>query len=315
MPRMARVKTEQSIFHIMCKSISEVQLFKDSDDKEKYLSLVKKYKELYNFKIYGYCIMNNHSHLIIDANGSDISRVMHGINFSYAMYFNRKYEREGHLFKDRFKSKIVDNDRYLMTLSLYIHNNPNDICEYKNCPEKYAFSSLSTFLGKRRDSFRLVDYGFVLKLFGSCIKIARKNYYNLIFVNNEENLNEESELKDEINLKEDFEFKDEKTEYKNERKIIIRNFKPDDVVEFVSQKMNISKTKIRMKYSRNLVEPKALIVVLMRSLCNFKSKEICKILGNITQARVSKLSSIGINFIDTKEKHKNIIEEFINCYS
>lgn len=53
----------------------------------------------------------------------------------------------------------------------------------------------------------------------------------------------------------------------------------------------------------------------MRSLCNFKSSDICSILGNITQARVSKLSTIGIEFIGTKEKHKNIVEEFIKCYA
>jgi len=317
MPRMARVKTEEAIFHIMCKSISEVQLFRDGDDKKKYISLVKKYKQLYKFKIYGYCIMDNHSHLVIDANGSDISKVMHGINFSYAMYFNRKYEREGHLFKDRFKSKIVDNDKYLKTLSLYIHNNPTDIGEYKKCPDKYGFSSLSIFLGKRRDPFNLVDFGFVMSLFGSDIKSARKNYHDLIFGYNTEKSNEEYEFKEEFieEFKEEFEFEHEKTEYRSERTIIIRSFKPEDVVEFVASKMDISKTKISMKYSRNIVEAKALIVVLMRSLCNFRSRDICKVLGNITQARVSKLSSIGIEFIDTKEKHKNIIEEFIKCYA
>ena len=115
MARKARLKSGDAIYHIMCKSISEVNLFRDSEDKEKYLSLTKKYKKLYNVKIYGYCLMDNHAHLLIDANGADISKVMHGINFSYAMYFNKKYEREGHLFKDRFKSKIVDNDRYLKT--------------------------------------------------------------------------------------------------------------------------------------------------------------------------------------------------------
>ena len=93
MPRKPRVKTDDSIFHIMCKSISEVTLFRDNEDKNKYLFLIKKYKTLYNFKIYGYCLMDTHSHLMIDANGSDISKVMHGINFSYAMYFNRKYKK------------------------------------------------------------------------------------------------------------------------------------------------------------------------------------------------------------------------------
>ena len=97
MPRPFRLKNGESIYHVMCKSITEVNLFKDSEDKKKYLSLIKKYKTLY-----GYCLMDNHLHLIIDANGSDISKVMHGINFSYAMYFNKKHEMGGHLFRDRF---------------------------------------------------------------------------------------------------------------------------------------------------------------------------------------------------------------------
>jgi putative transposase len=99
MARKARVKTNESIFHIVCKSISEVNLFKNDDDKEKYLSLVKKYKKLYKVKIYGYCLMNNHTHLLIDANGADISKVMHGVNLCYAMYFNKKYKREDTFLK------------------------------------------------------------------------------------------------------------------------------------------------------------------------------------------------------------------------
>ena len=303
MPRKARLKADDAIFHIMCKSISEVDLFKDVEDKKRYLSIIKKYKQLYNFKFYGYCIMDNHSHLVIDTNGADISKIMHGINFSYAMYFNKKYKREGHLFKDRFKSKIVNNERYLKTVSLYVHNNPTDVEGYKNCPEKYSFSSLAIFLGKSRDSFKLVDYGFVMSLFGNNLKSARKNYYNLIFRCNEEK------------LKEEIEFEDEKTLYISERKIIIRNFKPEAIIEFVTLKMDIPKDKIHMKYSRKLVEARSLIVVLMRSLCNFRSSDICNVLGNITQARVSKLSTIGIEFIGTKEKYSNIIEEFIKCYA
>ncbi|MFT5872396.1 MAG: putative transposase [Clostridium sp.] len=303
MPRNARVKADDAIFHVMCKSITEVSLFRDDEDKKKYLLLVKKYKELYNIKIYGYCLMDNHSHLIVDANGADISKVMHGINFSYAMYFNKKYERDGHLFKDRFKSKIVNNERYLKTLSLYIHNNPTDMSEYKTCPEKYAFSSLSTFLGKRHDTFKLVDYGFIMSLFGDNLKTARKDYYNLVFKSNEEKLNE------------DIEFENEKTDYKSERKIIIRNFKPEDILEFVTSKMNMPKAMISIKYNRNIVLAKALTVVLMRSLCNFKSSDICGILGNITPARVSKLCTIGIDLIGSNKKYENIIGDFIKCHA
>lgn len=287
----------------MCKSITEVDLFKDSEDKRKYLSLIKKYKVLYNFKLYGYCLMDNHLHLIIDSNGSDISKVMHGINFSYAMYYNKRHKREGHLFRDRFKSIVVTNDRYLRTLSLYTHNNPTDIVEYKNCPENYAFSSLAIFLGKKRDCFKLVDYRFIIGFFGNTLKSARKNYYNLVFRCKEEK------------LKQEIEFEDEKTEYSCERKILVRNFKPEDIIAFIATKMNISKIHLYMKYSRKLVNAKALAVVLMRSLCNFKSVDISNTLGNITQSRISKLSTIGIDLIKKDEKYENLIEDFIKCYS
>jgi len=303
MPRKARVKTDDSIFHIMCKSISEVSLFKDDEDKKKYLSLIKKYKVLYNFKLYGYCLMDTHSHLMIDANGSDISIVMHGINFSYAMYFNRKYKREGHLFKDRFKSKIVANERYMKILSLYMHNNPTDMVKYKNCPEKYAFSSLAIFLGKRRDHFNLVDYGFIMSFFGNTIKGSRKNYYNLIFKCNEEKLKQEIEFEDEI------------TEYKSQRKILVRNFEPRSIIEYIALKMDISTNYVYTKYSRKLVQAKAITVVLMRSLCNFKSSDISDVFGNITQARISKLSTIGIELIGTDSKYENILCDFIKSHA
>ncbi|MFT5874995.1 MAG: putative transposase [Clostridium sp.] len=302
MSRKARVKVDDAIFHIMCKSITEVSLFRDAEDKERYLLITNKYRKLYKVKIYGYCLMDNHAHLLVDANGADISKVMHGINFSYAMYFNKKYKRDGHLFKDRFKSKIVYDEKYLKTVSLYIHNNPTDIGEFKDCPEKYAFSSLGIYIGKRRDPFNIVDYEFVMGFFGNDLESARINYCSLVFGFNKEKMEEEIEQKH------------EKAVFKNERRIITRNFKPEDIVEFIISRLNLPKMKNYIKYSRNFVEARALTVVLMRSLCNFKSSDICAILGNISPARVSKLSDIGVEYIETKEKHKNIIEDFIKCY-
>jgi len=308
MPRMARVKTTESIFHIICKSISEVTLFRDAADKQKYLFFIKKYKTLYKFKIYGYCLMDNHAHMMIDANGSDISKVMHGINFSYAMYFNKKYERDGHLFKDRFTSKIVDSEQYLKTLSLYMHNNPRSIVEYRTRPDEYAFSSLGIFLGKKHNHLNLVDFGYIMNLFGNNLKTARSNYYDLMFPCNTEKLKQE-------NLEQYIEFEDKKTEYRSERRILVRNIEPEDIIKFIASRFNVSKFHIHMKFCRKLVNAKALTVVLMRSLCNFKSSDITSALGNITQARVSKLSTIGINLIETDSKYENIIEDFLKCYA
>ncbi|SKA97798.1 REP element-mobilizing transposase RayT, partial [Caloramator quimbayensis] len=120
MPRLARQKSYDSIFHVMVKSIVEAPLFKDDDDKVKFMDFVKKAQNQFEFKVYSYCLMDNHAHFIIDANGADISKIMHFINYKYAMYYNKRHERIGHLFHDRFKSLIVDSDRYLFALTAYV---------------------------------------------------------------------------------------------------------------------------------------------------------------------------------------------------
>ena len=139
-------------------------------------------------------------------------------------------------------------------------------------------------------------------MYGDKTERARKSYYSHVLGCSKEKIEEE------------IEFKDEKTEYKSQRKILIRDFKADDIIEFVSSRMNIPKVNLYMKCSRNLVVAKALIVVLMRSLCNFKSSDICSILGNITQARVSKLSTIGMELVESEGNYANIIEDFIKCF-
>ncbi len=301
-PRMARVKTTDSIFHVMARSISEVDLFKSDEDKILYLSRVKSYQKLYNFKVYGYCLMDNHAHLIIDANGADISKIMHSINFSYALLFNSKHKRHGHLFQDRFKSKIVEDDAYLLTLSAYVHNNSTDIKGYENCPEKYEFSSLSVYLGKRHDPYEFVDEGFIMSMFGNNSRTAIENYMKLVY---------KCDHKKDM---EDFEFLNEKTEYRSERRILVRDIDADEIIRFILSKMGVTDAKLHSKHNRSMVETKALLVFMMRSLCNYKCKDICRILGNITQSRVSMLSSIGIKLID-EDRYKGVVTEFLNSYA
>jgi putative transposase len=299
MPRMARVKTRDSMFHIMCRSISEVNLFKTRDDKLKYISLIKKYQKLHKFWVYGYCLMDNHLHMIIDANGADISNIMHSINFSYAQYFNGFHKRHGHLFQDRFRSEIIDSDRYLLTVSAYIHNNVIDIKQYETCPEKYEFSSLAVYLGIRKDPYGLVSSSFVLGLFGRDPNSARERYKGFVYKFNNEK------------LKEKIEFKNEPTDYRSRRTILAREFKEADIIKYIAERTNIKPIKFHTKYCKEVVEAKALLVLLLRGMCNFKCGDICRILGNVTQAWVSKLCTLGVNLIDGNENYRNIVEEFI----
>ena len=303
MPRMARIKSVEAIYHVMVRSISELSLFREDKDKDTYLSLVHGYQSVFGFKVYAFCLMDNHAHFIIDANGSDISKVMHSLNFKYAQIYNFKYKRHGHLFQDRFKSKIVTTERYLFTLSAYIHRNPEDIEKYSKCIEKYKYSSLGVFLGLRRDQFRILDEGFIMQMFGNSIKESRSNYMKFVYAC------------DDKKLKEDAEFRNETTCYKSERKIIVRDFNPDEILNYVSEETGINKTKFHIKNGRKTTEGRALAVLLMRGFCNFRCSDICKVLGNITQSRVSGLCSIAMNLIDKDEKYKKMVDEFLVKYA
>jgi REP element-mobilizing transposase RayT len=217
MPRVAREKSFDSIYHIMVRSISEVNLYKDEKDKLKYIDYMKKAQDQFEFKLYAYCLMDNHAHFVIDANGADISKIMHFINYKYAIYFNKRYERHGHLFQDRFKSKIVKDDRYLFALTAYVHYNATDLPGYEAEPENYRFSSLGVYLGLKHDEFELMDEHFVLSLFSLHEARARGKYRDFIF-----------KVKTMIDV-EKAEFEGEPTEYRSMRTILVRDISPDRI--------------------------------------------------------------------------------------
>jgi REP element-mobilizing transposase RayT len=283
----------------MVRSISEVLLFKDDDDKDKYLFYVQKYQKEFGFKVYGYCLMTNHGHFIIDANGADISKIMHGINLSYATYFNYTHKRHGHLFQDRFKSEVVDTDNYLFTLSAYIHNNPTAIAAYEECPEKYKYSTLGIYLGLEEDSVGIVDEEFVMGFFSKNVKKAREKYYSFVMACNDESMIEHHD------------FKDEKSQYRSERTVLERNFKPQEVMDFVVRYMNVENKMMKWKYKRNAKECRALCVFLVRYYCDFTYKQICSLIGRLTLTRISELSQIGLQLIEEDERYKSIMEEFV----
>ncbi|MHC1719659.1 MAG: transposase [Clostridiaceae bacterium] len=309
MPRTARIKSENAVFHIMIRSISEVDLFKGDRDKSVYLKLMKKYQNLYCFKVYAYCLMNNHAHFIIYANGADISKIMHSVNLSYARYFNKSYGRHGHLFQDRFKSKVITSDRYLRVLSTYIHNNPKDLEGFEDRPEQYQFSSLPVFLNEKKDHTGLLDIEFINAFFKlDMIKSNISSHLTKEYMDYVHNFSESQ-------LHKDMEFIDECSEYVNSRKPLIRNFSEAVAVNYIVEKTGILKWMLYAKNSREARNSRAMLVLLLRSFCDFKCADICRLLGNITQARVSGLTRTGLELVKSKLFYRNLVEEFLISHS
>lgn len=131
MPRSARIKDNFGIYYITQYCSASRPLFKDDMDRTKFLEILESIKKKFDIKVYAYCIAHSKEyHLIIDANGSDISKVMKAINIPYAMYINH----DSNLFKDRYKSKLLDDHTALMEAIYSIHSRKLTLNEvYNSC--------------------------------------------------------------------------------------------------------------------------------------------------------------------------------------
>lgn len=160
MPRIAREKSKTGIYHIVLRGINKEIIFKEEIDYIRFIETLKKYKEKSGYKIYGYCIMPNHIHLLLKEGEEGLGITMRRIGASYVYWYNWKYERIGHLFQDRYKSKVVEDNAYLLTVLRYIHQNPLEAKMGKTC-EDYKWSSYKEYIGKNR----LIDKDFILNIF------------------------------------------------------------------------------------------------------------------------------------------------------
>lgn len=160
MPRTARIKSATGYYHIIARGIGKQILFEEKADYLFFLRTLKKYKQEEGFSVIAFCLMENHFHLLLKIDDG-MDRAMKKISTSYAFYYNTKYERTGHLFQDRYMSKPIENDVYLLTAVRYIHNNPVKaaICR----ADKYKWSSWRYYTGELKG---LVDTQEVHRLLG-----------------------------------------------------------------------------------------------------------------------------------------------------
>ncbi|MBR6509312.1 MAG: transposase [Clostridia bacterium] len=145
MPRQARRKSESGIYHIMLRGINRQVIFEDDEDSLKFLETLKNYKAISGYKIFAYCLMSNHIHLLLKVEKEDIDLIVKRIASSYVYWYNWKYKRNGHLFQDRFKSEPVEDEIYFLTVLRYIHQNPIK-AGLSKAIDGYKFSSYNEYV-------------------------------------------------------------------------------------------------------------------------------------------------------------------------
>ena len=148
MPRKSRRLLGETVCHHMVQGINKEEIFKTEDNKEKYIELLKKYYKEFKIDIIAYCIMDNHVHMLLYANDiKQISNFMKNINSIYAMYYNKKTDRVGYVFRNRFKSVPIMDRKQLYTCIKYIHMNPVKAGKVKE-ESDYRYSSYNDYLNK-----------------------------------------------------------------------------------------------------------------------------------------------------------------------
>jgi putative transposase len=171
LPRKARQKSESGIYHIIMRGINRQLIFNEDEDYHKFLQTLNHYKEISGYQIYAYCLMSNHIHLLIKIEHEPLAQIMRRICGKFVYWYNRKYDRAGYLFQDRFRSEPVEDDPYLLTVIRYIHQNPLK-AKLVDKIEHYPWSSYNVYID--RDS--LIDQDFVLKIFGNNREKALKEF-------------------------------------------------------------------------------------------------------------------------------------------
>ena len=171
MPRQARTASGTGIFHVMVRGINHQNIFEEAEDYYQFINTLDRMRYQYdddglrcgtNCTLYAYCLMSNHVHLLIRERDESIGETIKRIASSYVYYYNHKYLRDGHLFKERFKSEPVNDMAYFTILLRYIHQNPLKAGIVENIKD-YEYSSWCEYDGEVEPVFRICDTETVLR--------------------------------------------------------------------------------------------------------------------------------------------------------
>jgi putative transposase len=179
MPRTARIAPRDYVYHVLTRGNNRQNIFKDEEDFTRYMEILKRYKEKYQYKLYHYVLMTNHVHLVMEATerGGALSQIMKGINLSYAQHYKNRYKHTGHFWQDRYKSILISKDEYLLACGSYVELNPVRARMVKD-PKAYRWSSYRANAYGQADEL-LDDHIIYRKLFQD--QEVQKEYRKFVY--------------------------------------------------------------------------------------------------------------------------------------
>ena len=145
MPRKKRVWYPGATYHVMSRGNRRTAIFKDETDYLEFLECLLMVRESYGFTIHSLCLMTNHFHIALETENTELWKIMHKLLLTYAANYNLKYKLTGHLFENRYTAQLIEDERYFLEVSRYIHLNPVKAMMVRE-PIAYEYSSYEWFV-------------------------------------------------------------------------------------------------------------------------------------------------------------------------
>jgi len=164
----------------MVRGIERCRIFRSNKDREDLLNRLADIVVSSGTSVYAWSLLENHAHFLLRTGKVGLSRTMRRLLTGYAVSFNRRHKRVGHLFQNRFKSIIVEEGSYLLELVRYIHLNPLRVGLVRDVGEldEYRWTGHGALLGEVERAWQDVDY--VLEQFGVSLSEARRAYREFV---------------------------------------------------------------------------------------------------------------------------------------
>ena len=147
MPRKKRIWYPGATYHIMSRGNRRTAIFKDQRDYISFLECMKIIRERHPFMLHSICLMTNHFHMAVETSETEIWKIMQKLLSVYAEEFNHRHSLSGHLFEGRYTSCLIEDERYFLEVSRYIHLNPVKAMMVRE-PQAYEYSSYGLFVNE-----------------------------------------------------------------------------------------------------------------------------------------------------------------------
>ena len=178
MARPLRIEYDGALYHVTSRGNDRKAIFKDNSDRELFLNTLARVTERFHWICHGYCLMNNHYHLVIETPDGNLSKGMRQLNGVYTQAFNKRHRRVGHIFQGRFKGILVQKDSHFLEVCRYVVLNPVRAKAVSH-PGQWKWSSYRATAGTVQ-AHGCLTVGGILSHFGKRKAIAQQSYYEFV---------------------------------------------------------------------------------------------------------------------------------------